>query len=130
MEKIILLDTSFLMACAEFKIDYFSEFARIFAFAYKPVIFDDVISELKRLELEGDFKKKRVAKLALAIINKKNVTIIQTENKGLVDDLFMNFANKNRIVATIDGVLKKQLKNHNIPVIIVRQKKYLALIEC
>lgn len=118
------------MACAEFKIDYFSEFDRIFAFAHKLVVFDAVVNELNRLVIDGAFKKKQAAKLALAVIDKKNVSVVKTEKAGSVDDLFVNFEGKNYVVATIDAELKRRLKAKCVAVAIIRQKRYLELVGC
>lgn len=118
------------MACAEFRIDYFSEFAQIFAFAYKPVVFEAVLNELAHLKVAGDFKKKQSSKLALEIIDKKNVGVVKTEKKCLVDDLFVSFPGNDYVVATIDAELKRRLKKKGISVVVIRKKKYLELIEC
>lgn len=130
MEKIILLDTSFLIACAEFKIDYFSEFERIFSSNYSLVIIDKVLAELNHLAATGELKKRLAAKLAKTIVEKKKIKIVETKNKkDCTDDAIISVSDGNTIVATIDGELKRRLKSKGISVLVVRQKKYIEMLQ-
>ena len=127
MEKIILLDTSFLIACAQFKIDYFTEIDRIITEKYCTKTIDKVNDELDRIVEEAEMKKKLAAKLAKDILAKKQVQAIKTNIKKNTDETLLEMADINTIVATIDAELKKKLKNKPSRFITIRQKKYLEL---
>jgi rRNA-processing protein FCF1 len=98
----------------KFKVDIFDGLERICNFQYKIAILDQTLQELKN---------KKHEKLALQIINKKNVQIIKTQ-EGYVDNLLVNL-DENYIVATNDKGLKRRLRKINKPIITLRQKKYL-----
>lgn len=128
MQTTIILDTSFLIACAEFMIDYFSEFERILITNYTVTVPDIVIKELDTLLNKGTQKQKQAIKLAKTILAKKNVDIIKTTNAKTADQAILSTASKENIIATIDAQLKQKLKKKGIPVIVVRQKKYLTIV--
>ncbi|NQV08509.1 hypothetical protein HQ529_01505 [Candidatus Woesearchaeota archaeon] len=123
--KKIILDTSLLMAVGQFKVDIFSEIKRICDFQYKLVILDRQFDELDRLL--GNGKDGAAAKLALILIKAKGVEVIKAE-QGHVDDLILNAAEKDDVVATVDKNLKKRAVSQGKKVIFLRQKKYLKLI--
>lgn len=127
MRKIIL-DTNFLMAVFQFKIDIFSEFERVCNFNYELCIFDQSIYELNNIIKNQRGRHKRAAKMALEIIKRKKVNIIKSRPND-VDLLILENADENTIVATQDKTLKKKLLEKGISVIILRQRKYLKLIE-
>lgn len=127
MEKTVLLDTSFVVACAEFRIDYFSEFSRTFLLNYKVSILDKVLSELEHLCQTGSALKKQSAKLAKTVLEKKKVFVLKTESNKTVDDILVSIADKDTIIATIDAELKRRLKKLGVAIVFVRQKKYLQV---
>ncbi len=113
----IILDTNFIVDCAKYRIDLFSEIDRICLFPYKIIILEKSIEELKKIS-------NRDSKLALQLI--KKISLLKHDGKD-VDSIILEIADKDTIVATHDQVLKRRLKERNIPLIIIRQKKYLAL---
>jgi rRNA-processing protein FCF1 len=126
--KKIILDTDFLIHCAEAKVDYTPELRRICDFHYSTNIIDKTLDELKSIIEKKKGKHKRNAKLALLILKKKKLNRIKTKKDKIVDKLILEQANQNIIVATTDANLKKKLKNKGIQVIVLRQKKYLTMI--
>ncbi|MBS3134513.1 hypothetical protein J4214_04755 [Candidatus Woesearchaeota archaeon] len=114
----IILDTSFILTAIKFRIDIFLELERICIFNHKISVIDKTLHELKN---------KPNGKLALDLIEKKNVNIIKPSEKGIVDDILTKLAggDKDIIIATQDMDLKKRLKNSRI--ITIKQKKYLIL---
>ncbi|MBI2541743.1 DUF188 domain-containing protein [Candidatus Woesearchaeota archaeon] len=126
MRKIIL-DTNFLMIPAQFRVDIFSEIERICKFNYRLLIFEESISELEKIIQKGG-RNKMAAKLALKLIKLKNLETIKSEKKD-ADSLILESAGKGTFVATQDMLLKKALLNKGASVIILRQKKYLQLVE-
>jgi len=116
MEKIIL-DTNFLLAVGQFRIDIFSELERICDFNYQICTLDKVVEELKKLA-KGNSKDARSARLALALL--KKIKIIKTK-PGRTDDIIAELSG-DYIIATQDKELRKRCKNKLIG---IRQKKYL-----
>lgn len=112
----IVLDTDFLLSSIEFKVDIFTELKRICNFPYQIAILDKTLEELEN---------KKNSKLALSLIKSKNLNIITTKRDKIVDDLLLE--QKNIIVATQDKELKEKLKKRKLPVITIRQKKYLIM---
>ncbi len=112
--KTILLDTNFLIYCAKFKIDLFSEIDRICLFAYKLAVIDKTINELEKLRpKELNLIKKYLQKFE-----------ILESKESYADNDLIELSKKGYIVATQDLELRRKLVNH---VIIIRQKKYLEL---
>lgn len=121
----IILDTSFLVNCIRFKIDFFSEIRRICDFNYELCIVDKSVDELKSI-IEKGGKDGLFAKIVLQMIKKFNISLINTVESKYVDDLIIENSGKDVIVATQDINLKKRLKENNVQVIFIRQKKYLS----
>ena len=127
--KRIIIDTNFLMIPGQFRVDIFSEFSRICNFNYELFIFEQSIYELKntvRNAKKG--RDKKAAQFALKLIKLKNINLIKSENKD-VDSLILENADNDTVVATQDILLRKSLLKKQVSVIILRQKKYLQLIE-
>jgi len=116
MDKKIILDTDFLLMSLKFRVDLISEINRVCDFNYKICIIDKTIDELKNKKFE---------KLALGLI--KRFEIINTKKDKIVDDLILELKDDNIIVATQDKEFKKKLKREKIPIITIRQKKYLMI---
>lgn len=110
----IALDTNFLIYCAKYKIDFFSEIDRICNFPYKLTVLDKTIEELDKVRP----KELKLIKKYLEKIGK-----IETR-EDYVDDALIKLSQKEYIIATQDRELKKQLKG---PIIIIRKKKYLEI---
>ena len=111
--KKIILDTNFILIPFQFKVDIFSELERICHFSYKIYILDKSLDELKKLKYN---------KLALELIKQKNIKVIKTKNSAYVDSQLKKL--KNVIIATND---KKLIKDLKVPIIILKQKKYLVM---
>ena len=119
--KKILLDTNFLLVPFQFKVDIFKEIDRIIDEKYELFIVDKTKEELEKLIKGGKEKERKAARLALQLIKKFNIKIINTQGDN-VDDIIVNLKDKDTIVATQDKELRKRLRGD---VIVLRQKKYL-----
>ena len=128
MRKIIL-DTNFLLIPLQFRVDIFSEFCRICHFNYKLFIFEQSIYELRNIIERQSGKSKKAAQFALKLIKLKNISIIKSKQKDDVDSLILNNSSKDAVIATQDLNLKRELFNKGYSVIILRQKKYLKMVE-
>ncbi|CAB3289226.1 protein of unknown function [Methanocaldococcus lauensis] len=65
----------------------------------------------------------------MALNKIKNYKIVNTNSENYADEAILKYAlqNKNVIVATNDKELKEKLIENNIPVMVVRQKKYFEV---
>ena len=125
--KQVILDTNFLLIPYQFKVDIFSEIDRILETKYKICILDKTIQELNNLVEKIKGKNKKAAQLALKLIEHKKPEIIKSEI-DYVDKAILKIVNKKtHIVATQDKELKKALQAKGIPIIVLRQKRYLQL---
>jgi len=104
----------------QFKIDIISEINRICNFKYELKIIDKTLDELENLN-------KKEARAAIKLIKIREIKEIKTKKNKIVDDLILGLTDKNIVVATQDKELKRRLKEKNIPLIVLRQKKYLKL---
>ena len=127
--KQIILDTNFLLIPAQFNVDVFSEIDRIVAESHNICIISTTIDELDRLIEKTRGKNKEAAKLALKLIEHKNLEIIDSEIK-YVDKAIRDITDKTKhIVCTQDRGLKRKLQNKGIPIIVLRKKNHLELVE-
>jgi rRNA-processing protein FCF1 len=115
--KSIILDTNFLVYVLEFKIDLFAELDRVIPSGYKAKILDKTINELEKLSVKNVY-----AKIALGLLDKFEV--IKTSGDD-VDDMLVEMQGNNVIIGTQDRELKNRLECSKL---IIRQKKYLALV--
>ena len=126
--KKILLDTNFLLIPYQFKVDIFSEIERICHFQYKIYILDKTLNELENIIKIQKRKHKEAAKIALQLLKIKKIEIIKTNSSGRTDDIIAEYASeKEFIIGTQDKDLKRKLVNHGVSVIVLRQKKFLAI---
>jgi rRNA-processing protein FCF1 len=113
----VILDTNFLLAPFQFRVDIFAEIERILDVKYDLYVTDGVISELRGLMTMD-------AKGALSLV--KELPRIATEGKD-VDEALLALASKNTIMCTNDKILIEKLKSKGAPVIYLRQKNHLIL---
>lgn len=125
--KRIILDTNFLLIPAQFKVDIFEEIRRISNFSYQLFIIDRSIEELKKIITTGNTRDKTAAKLALKLIKLKEIKKLKTTSNRNVDELILDSAKKDDFVATQDKELKQKLKKRHIPIVILRQRKFLEI---
>ena len=126
--KKIILDTNFLMIPLQFRVDIFSELERICHFNYKLCIFEQSVDELSNIVEKQKGKSRNAAQFALKLIRLKDIGVLKAEGRS-VDIMLLKNADKDTVIATQDRLLKKKLLEKGVSVIILRQKKYLQLIE-
>ncbi len=122
--KKIVLDTSFLVAAFELKVDILEEIFRVCDFKYELFVVDGTINELERLINNSTLSKKQAAKYALKLIQRHNIKILRAE-KEHVDDALV--ALKDYYIATEDAELKRRLRKKGIRILSIRQKKFVVL---
>ena len=124
--KTVLIDTNFLVECARNKIDIQTELRRILDTSFDTAILDRTMDELETIVARGG-KEGSWAKLAKTILLTKKVTIIATSG-GHTDNLLLDRANADTIIATMDKELKRKLKKKLQDVVIIRAAKKLAVV--
>ena len=122
----IILDTNFLMAVPQFKIDIFSEIERIADFKYELFILDKTIDELNDIMKIQKGKHKLAASLALQIAKTNGIREIKTGD-GKTDDLIVECAGKGVLIATQDKELKRRVKAKGAGIIDIRKKSFLKI---
>ena len=95
---------------------------------YELYILDKTINELKSIIEDKTEKQKNklAATLAFQFIKSKNISILRTDSNKSVDDILVDIADKDTIIATQDISLKKRLKLKLAGIIILRAKKVLS----
>lgn len=141
--KRIILDTNFVMMPGELGIDIFSEIERIVPQTHEICIIDQTLAELENIRKTQSGAAKRAVKLALCLIKAKGLKILASPQDTLwsgapqacraglgktnVDQLILDIAGGDDLVATNDAALIKKLKDKGVSLIILRQKKYLTI---
>jgi len=125
----VILDTNFLLIPYIFHVDIFSEINRLLHEKYELMVLDLTVMELNKIMCEQKGKDKDAAKMAIALIKDKKISIIQTNSDILADKYLIENCCKEDIVATQDMELKRALREKNINIIILRKKKYLNMVE-
>jgi rRNA-processing protein FCF1 len=124
VEKIIL-DTNFLLAVLDLKIDIFEEISKACDFNYQLYILDATEVELEKLINGPSLSKRKAAQFAQKLLKGHSVTVIATKG-GHVDDLLVSM--KGYIIATVDKGLKQRLQQKQVKVLTIRQKKYMVFV--
>jgi len=124
----IVPDTNFLIYVFKHKINFDYEIERAINSNFEIVILSPVKEELEKLLRSGDLKGNEKLAINLALAKIRNYKLVDY-NANYADEAILNYAkeNKNVIVATNDKELKEKLMENNIPVMVVRQKKYFEV---
>src|SRR3989344_5874823 len=122
----IYLDTTFLLIPAQFKVDIFEEIERLMDKPYELYVFDKSLKELEDLEKKGG-KLKQEVKLTKILLKSKALNIVPLPfGAKTVDEGLLSLTDS--IVATKDMALKRQLAAKHTKMIVLRQKKYLMMV--
>ena len=121
----VFIDTNFFMIPFQFNVDIIEEFERILP-NYKLVTSNFVINELKGLKNNSKGKVRVAAGLGLKIAKSGDIEIrdIPLNDGESVDDALIRVS---KVLATNDADLRKRAKKKGIALVILRQKKYLAV---
>ncbi|MDP3639650.1 MAG: hypothetical protein Q8R53_00410 [Nanoarchaeota archaeon] len=121
--KTVIIDTNALLAIALFRIDLFSEIERVCDFPYRLAVLQGTIRELESLATTEKGKFTPAARLAIALLKAKTITVLKSTGK--VDDALVVESRKGALVLTQDKDLKRRLQK---PYLTIRQKKYVTLV--
>ncbi|MGQ9529914.1 MAG: type II toxin-antitoxin system VapC family toxin [Candidatus Bathycorpusculaceae bacterium] len=124
----IIFDSNALFVPLQFKIDIFEELRTLLNRNFEPILLLPVLRELERLTDKGSPKIRKSASFALRLAEKCKLVDIDAEGISSADDAIMQAAKKwGCPVFTNDGLLRKRLRDINVPVIYVRQKSRLEI---
>lgn len=120
----VILDTNFLIYCAENKINYKEEIERLMCEGHILAVPMQVVCELRKMEEKAHkLSDRRAAKLALKLLEVHEVDVISASG-DYADQAILNLAKKEgAIVATIDGLLRRKLGKLNRAIIIEGKRK-------
>ncbi len=116
----IILDTNFLMAVAQMKINIFSQLR-----GHKLYTANTIVMELRRLS-KGRSKDARAARLALELIKAKHLKVLKSKQRSADRSLIL-YAKRDYIIATQDKILQKKIKDEGGKIIYIRQRKYVII---
>jgi len=131
MNKKILLDTNFLIAPFQFSFNIFEELEELYP-NVEVYTLEDAVQEAKSIE------KGRYKDLVPQLIEKEGIEVLETEDEepsssctvegsGEVDDLIVEVSD-DFVVATNDKELKQRIIDEGRPVIIIRTKDHLEIV--
>ncbi|MGM5488283.1 MAG: PIN domain-containing protein [Nanobdellota archaeon] len=123
--KTVILDTNFLFVPGYFGVDIIDEIQQLLGTCQLCIV-DKTLQELDQVATSG--KTKRAAQLARKIIENNNINIVETNDCRHVDAVILDMVTRDHVVATQDRAFKAKLKEKGIPVIILRQKRYLQVV--
>ncbi|MGQ9506695.1 MAG: type II toxin-antitoxin system VapC family toxin [Candidatus Bathycorpusculaceae bacterium] len=124
----VILDSNALFAPLQFRIDIFEELQIILNRKFEPILPLSVKRELEKLANEGSPKMRKNASFALELAKKCNLVDINDESVTSPDEAIIKAAKKWKCpVFTNDKLLRKRLRDINVPVIYVRQKAHLEI---
>ena len=116
----IILDTNFLMAVTQFKIDVFEQLR-----GHNICVISPVVRELREQSI-GHSKDAKAAKLALDLIDNKDLKTLRTNEKKADKSLIL-YSKKGYVIATQDKELREQVKKAGGKSIYIRQRKYVII---
>jgi rRNA-processing protein FCF1 len=120
----IILDTNFLVYCAENKIDYSSGIMEIMTEGYELVIPEQVLAELREMaEKSKKLSDRSAAFLAMKILEHNAVKTVNAAGR-FADEAILNLVRMGSIVATLDLELRKKLRNSRV--IVIKGTKKIA----
>lgn len=121
--KKIILDTNFLIYCAENKVDYIAGIDELMTEGYELIVPSQVISELEELSQKSEkFSDRTAAWTALKILKANNIQVASGSGR-YADEAILNMVRLGSIVATLDQDLKKEIGKNNRIIVIKGIKK-------
>jgi hypothetical protein len=124
--RCVVLDTNMLLAIGRFGINLDAEMQRLFG-DYSLAVVEGTIGELKEIA-----EKKSVmgstARLALRLIDEKNITKIANGASHPDDQIIAHLTEHDCIVATQDKLLKERAQQLSRKVLIIRGKNHFELM--
>lgn len=124
MEKIVI-DTNFLMAISDLKIDVFEGIRNACNFKYQLYVLEGTLEELESFIKGSLLSKRQAASFAKKVLDTKAVKVLKIKSDKPVDNQLL--ALDGYIVATVDRSLRQGLKKKGVKVLTIRQKKHVVI---
>jgi rRNA-processing protein FCF1 len=122
----VVLDSNALFVPLQFKIDIFKELKALLNRNFEPILLSPIRQEIEKLADSSPAMRKN-ASYALELAGKCKLVKVD-EGDLSPDDVIVKIAHKwNCPVFTNDRLLRKRLRDINVPVIYVRQKSRLEI---
>ena len=125
---LVLLDTNFLMLSIRFGVDVEAEMNRIIESSFVMATTNAIVDELRWLKTRVKPGEEKEIIFALSLAARITVLDERLEPGEDVDDQLIRLASRGgSIVATTDTELRRRLRERSIPVVYLRQRRYLAV---
>ena len=123
----VILDSNALFVPLQFKLDVFEELGTLLNANYEPILLSPIRREIERLTQKGSPRARKNAAYALKLAEKCKPVKPETCS-ATPDDIVVEVAARWKCpVFTNDRLLRKRLRDINVPVIYVRQKSRLEI---
>ncbi len=124
----VIVDSNALFVPLQFRIDIFSEIARLLNRNFELILLSPVKRELETLAQKSSPKTRKNASFALSLAEKCRYVKVTEKPKEPTDDAIARIAKEwNAPVFTNDKLLRKRLRDISVPVIYVREKSRLEI---
>jgi len=123
----VILDSNALFVPLQFKLDVFEELGTLLNANYEPILLSPIRREIERLTQKGSPRARKNAAYALKLAEKCK-PVKPEAYSATPDDIVVEVAARWKCpVFTNDRLLRKRLRDINVPVIYVRQKSRLEI---
>jgi rRNA-processing protein FCF1 len=124
----VLLDTNFLMLPVRFGVDIKSEIGRIVEASFILATTPAIVDELNRLKKQVKPSEVKDVDFAINLTETLEKISDVSEPGEDVDDQLLRLASSGGyLIATTDAELRKRLRSKGLPVIFLRQSRFLAI---
>jgi hypothetical protein len=124
----VIVDSNALFVPLQFKIDIFSELRQVLNRNFELVLLSPVKRELEMLAEKSSPKIRKNTSFALAIAKKCTYVKVSEKTQEPTDDAIIRIAREWKApVFTNDKILRKRLRDINVPVIYLRAKSRLEI---
>jgi len=124
----VLVDTSFLMLCAEKGRDFITLAEKTLGEKLECYVLEDVLNEIKMLVSR---RGKRAVMAAAALKIAEGMRVLKSEIEGVrkTDEKLLAESSRNKFVlATVDNQLIKKAKERSLPVLTVKEDQSILFI--
>lgn len=122
----VLIDSNFLMAAIQFRIDIIRELEHLLGRRVEPILISPVEDELRSIASGIESKRSKEAGQALKLARMMQVeTVTMPPNESVDETLTRVALERGWAVATNDRILRRKLGELAVPTIYLRKKAYL-----
>ena len=128
MARRVIFDTNSLMIPGREGVDIFAEVERALSSLPSFKVMEGSLRELEFIAKSGTGKDRAAVKLVLAILKGKDIGVIPQESES-VDNAIVETVVPGDVVVTMDKNLRKRLKEKGVDTAVLRQRKYILILE-